>query len=92
MQQDRYLAEWIEYHLCAGVEHFFLYNHHSATDDHERILRPYIDAGLVTLDQAICDVHCQVPTYEQCIADHGDATRWLALIDIDEFIIPSVAG
>jgi len=33
-----------------------------------------------------------VPTYEQCIADHGDATRWLALIDIDEFIIPSVAG
>jgi hypothetical protein len=57
--EDDFLAEWIEFHLCLGVEHFFLYNHFSATDQHEEILRPYIVAGLVTLDQAVCDVHCQ---------------------------------
>jgi hypothetical protein len=57
--EDDFLAEWLEFHLCAGVEHFFLYNHFSATDKHEEILRPYISAGLVTLDQAVCDVHCQ---------------------------------
>jgi hypothetical protein len=38
--QDRYLAEWLEFHLCAGVEHFFLFNHHSATEVHRDILQP----------------------------------------------------
>ncbi len=57
--EDDFLAEWLEFHICAGVEHFFLYNHFSATDQHEEILRPYISAGLVTLDQAVCDEHCQ---------------------------------
>ena len=57
--EDDFLAEWLEFHLCVGVEHFFLYNHFSATDQHEDILRPYIASGLVTLDQAVCDVHCQ---------------------------------
>lgn len=90
--EDRYLAEWLEFHLCVGVEHFFLFNHHSATERHRDILQPYMDAGLVTLDEAVCDLHCQVPTYERCVAEHGEETRWLALIDIDEFLLPSSAG
>jgi len=58
--ETQYLAEWLEFHLCQGVEHFFLYNHHSSSDDHEAVLAPYVAAGLVTLDDAVCDVHCQV--------------------------------
>lgn len=71
------------------MEHFFLYNHHSATVHHERLLAPYIDAGLVTLGEAVCDVHCQVPTYAHLFEHHAAKTRWLALIDIDEFLMPS---
>ena len=87
--EDRYLAEWLEFHLCQGVEHFFLYNHHSASDEHLQILAPYIAAGLVTLDEAVCDTHCQVPTYSRLVEQHAGKTRWLALIDIDEFLMPS---
>jgi hypothetical protein len=87
--EDRYLAEWIEFHLCQGVEHFFLYNHHSASEDHLGLLAPYVDAGLVTLEQAVCDMHCQVPTYAHLFEHHAAKTRWLALIDIDEFLLPS---
>ena len=31
--EARYLAEWVEYYLAAGVDHFFLYNNFS-TDDY----------------------------------------------------------
>ena len=36
--EARYLAEWLEFHLLAGVEHLFLYNNDS-TDDHREVLR-----------------------------------------------------
>ena len=78
--ETRYLAEWLEFHLCQGVEHFFLYNHHSSSDDHEAVLAPYVAAGLVTLDNAVCDMHCQVPTYTLLMEQHAAKTRWLALI------------
>jgi hypothetical protein len=55
--------------VCAGVEHFFLYNHQSSTEDHVGILQPYIDSGLVTLDQAICDGHCQVRKQQRAQRD-----------------------
>ncbi len=46
--EARYLAEWIEFHLLAGVEHFFLYDNNS-TDDHRDVLAPYVRAGLVSV-------------------------------------------
>ena len=66
--EARYLPEWLEFHLCQGVEHFFLYDHHSSSDAHMPVLDPYIAAGLVTLGEAVCDVHCQVPTYAQVLS------------------------
>jgi hypothetical protein len=81
--ETRYLAEWLEFHLCQGVEHFFLYNHHSSSDDHEAVLAPYVATGLVTLDDAVCDMHCQVPTYTLLMEQHAAKTRWLALIGND---------
>jgi len=51
--EERYLAEWIEFHLCAGIDHFYLFNHHSATAEHEAVLLPYIVAGIVELANAL---------------------------------------
>ncbi|EKX55301.1 hypothetical protein GUITHDRAFT_99081 [Guillardia theta CCMP2712] len=87
--EDEYLLEWLEFHLCMGVEHFFLYNHHSKNEKIDELLGPYIRRGIVTLDDAVCDVHCQVPTYQRCMDDHGHRSRWMAFIDIDEFLMPS---
>ena len=46
--EARYLREWLDYHLLTGAEHFYLYNNDSS-DDYEKILAPYVEAGLVTL-------------------------------------------
>ena len=48
--QAPYLAEWVEYHLLAGVEHFYLYNHKSV-DNATAELEPFVRAGVVDLHQ-----------------------------------------
>lgn len=48
--EARFLEEWIEYYLAAGVDHFLLYNNFSI-DNYQQVLRPYQDRGRVTSDQ-----------------------------------------
>ena len=48
--EARYLREWIEFHRLQGVEHFFLYDNRSH-DEPGRVLKPWLDAGVVTLRQ-----------------------------------------
>ena len=42
-----YVKEWLDYHLLAGADHFFLYDNESP-DNLKEVLQPYIDAGIVT--------------------------------------------
>ena len=42
-----HVEEWLNYHLLAGVDHFYIYDNDSL-DNLEKILQPYIDAGIVT--------------------------------------------
>jgi len=79
-----YLREWIEFHRLVGVERFFLYDNQSS-DDHRAVLRPYEDAGVVVVhdwDPALG----QVPAYQHCVEHHRDDARWIAFIDVDEFL------
>ena len=82
------LAEWLEFHKLVGVERFYLYNNLSS-DDHLAVLAPYIEEGTVVLEdwpgprpdqpeQALCNFHC--------VEQHRDETRWLAYIDLDEYL------
>lgn len=86
--QDRYLSEWISYHSCLGIEHFYLYND-ASVDNFSCILRPYIKAGLVTLfhtDFKNADGP-QTKVYEHCLQlGKSNDIRWTAFIDPDEFI------
>ena len=41
-----YIKEWIDYHLLAGVDHFYLYDNESE-DNLKEILQPYIDINIV---------------------------------------------
>ena len=87
--EARYLAEWLEFHLLAGVEHFFLYNNDS-TDDHREVLAPYLRAGVVTLTDWP-QSPAQIPAYDHCLETNRD-WRWIAFIDLDEFLFsPSMA-
>ncbi len=45
--EGHYVKEWLDYHLLAGVDHFFIYDNDSP-DNQREVVQPYIDAGLVT--------------------------------------------
>lgn len=89
-----YFKEWIDYHRRVGVEHFWLYNDKS-TDNWEEVLKPYIDQNIVeVIDWPVPTwndfVACQVAAYKDVLRRTSEVTRWLALIDIDEFMLPMV--
>jgi len=81
-----YVREWIEYHKLIGVEKFFLYDNGS-TDNTKEILEPYIKSGIVEY-VFFPGVQKQRAAYDDCITHHRMDTVWLAVIDLDEFIVP----
>lgn len=83
-----YVKEWIDYHLMAGVNHFFIYDNDSE-DDLKDILQPYIDAGLVTY-KIFPGEMIQTPAYNAAINDFKFLCRYMAFIDADEFILPKI--
>ena len=84
--EARYLKEWLDYHLLAGVEHFYLYDNGS-TDETGEILKPYLEARQVDLFRAPGEV-VQMPAYNDAVRKFKFAARYMAFIDIDEFIFP----
>lgn len=95
-----YLKEWIDYHKRVGVEHFWLYNNNSV-DNYVDVLLPYIQEGTVTLIEWPSEIKemdkqfhyfcytVQVGAYNDALNKARGVSKWLALIDTDEFIVPS---
>lgn len=81
--ESRYLCEWLEFHALVGVDHFFLYDD-ASTDDFMTVLQPWIDRGQVTLRPA--KGHRQKRIYNHCLRHGANKCRWIAFIDIDEFL------
>lgn len=82
----QYMKEWIEYHLLIGVEHFYLANNDIYKELANDLLKPYIEKGIVTLIQTDEKKHVQIKITPELVklAD----TKWLAVIDLDEYIYP----
>jgi hypothetical protein len=83
-----YLAEWLEFHLLVGADHFFLYDNGSV-DDHLDVLRPYLDEGIAEVQE--WPIHPGLePAFGHCIENHRLDSRWIAFIDIDEFLFSPI--
>jgi hypothetical protein len=83
-----YLAEWIEFHRLAGVERFYLYDNRSA-DDHLEVLAPHREDGTVVLKDAGPEPARggnQKRIYTECLRERKDESRWIAFLDLDEFL------
>ena len=85
-----YFQEWIEWHRKQGVEKFYIYDNES-TDGTKEILQPYVDAGIVEYT-FWPGKKMQLPAYDDCFERHRTETRWLAVIDLDEYIVPVKDG
>ncbi|MDR0330936.1 MAG: glycosyltransferase family 92 protein [Chitinispirillales bacterium] len=84
--EGQYFDEWIEWHRKMGVEKFYIYDNESA-DGTKETLAPYVESGLVEY-VFWPGVKRQLPAYDDCMEKHRLDARWLAVIDIDEFIVP----
>ena len=89
-----YLKEWLEFHQAVGVEHFYLYNHRSR-DHYREILKPYIASGIVELidkpkvaNRIKLFNRLQCKCYNECLARSRSISKWVAFIDIDEYLFP----
>jgi hypothetical protein len=82
-----YLPEWIEFHRLVGVERFFLYDNGS-TDGGREVVEPWVRTGVVSVAE------CSIPlgeggqgwAYADALRRARGRTRWLAFIDLDEFL------
>ena len=83
--EDFYLREWVAYHARLGVEHFYIYDNGSARNQ-ARCLEGF-EADRFTFISWPGD-EMQIPAYNHCLTHFGPKNRWLAFIDVDEFICP----
>jgi len=86
--EGHYLKEWLDYHLAAGVEHFYLYDNDSP-DNQAEVAAPYVKAGLVDYIYAPGKA-MQMQTYNDAVKRFKFQSRYMAFIDGDEFIYPKV--
>jgi Glycosyltransferase family 92 len=85
--EAQWLEEWIAYHQVVGVDHFYLYCQHS-WDDYQEVLAPYVEQGVVDLVECKgigCsrDVACS-----DCLCVSGLESKWIAFLDLDEYLVP----
>lgn len=83
-----YIREWIEYHRLVGVEKFYLYDNES-TDNTKEVLEPYIQSGVVEyIHFPGVGVKNQIRCYSEAVRRFRNNVKWMAVVDIDEFIVP----
>lgn len=82
--ESPYLAEWVAFHRIQGVERFWLYDNLS-TDDWHSELEPEMRSGIVTVTPWPQEPG-QKSAYIDCLNRHRNDARWIAFIDLDEFL------
>lgn len=83
-EEAPFLDEWITFHVAVGAGHFYLYDNYS-TDNFRQVLEPWIARGTVTLIDWPKPVG-QLAAYRNCIRRTRRIHRWVAFLDVDEFL------
>jgi Glycosyltransferase family 92 len=80
------LAEWIEHYLWQGADRIYLIDNGS-NDGRLRVLRPYVASGRVRVLWRPAR-HMQAAHYNEAfdLFRLRERTRWLAVVDLDEFL------
>jgi hypothetical protein len=80
LQEERYIDEWINYHLKLGFYHIYIY------DNSDNYVLKNRKSDYVTV------IHYpgktkQLEVYEMFVTNYKRKFKWAAFIDIDEFIV-----
>jgi hypothetical protein len=85
-----YFAEWITFHRMLGVRAFILYDNGS-TDESRAVLAPFEAEGVVRVVDWRVFTDLERPqglAHAHAVVNYGAAYRWMACIDVDEFLFP----
>lgn len=83
-----YIREWIEYHRLLGVTKFYFYDNESE-DQTKEILKSYIQSNLVSYF-FISGKARQLDAYNDAIKRFKYVCRYMAFIDLDEYLMPTI--
>lgn len=81
-----FIREWINHHLLVGAEKIIIFDNDS-TPALRNSLREYVALGFVDLLE-ISGKERQMIAYDCCLREYGEKSKWIAFIDVDEFLIP----
>lgn len=94
--EARHVGEWAEFHARAGVAHVFVYDN-GCTDATLPVLQATLGperCSVIPWAQVFRDarqgreIHNQVLAYAHAARNFGSRFRWMAFIDVDEFLVP----
>ena len=89
--EDMILEEWFDHHIWQGVQHFYVIDNES-TDGTKSIIDKYVSKGLVTYYHLEGQAK-QKEYYNKIYSEKAkDETKWLAVIDADEFMYNRTKG
>jgi hypothetical protein len=95
--EANFINEWIEFHKLVGVQKFYLYDNES-DDNTKEILEPYIEKKEVIYHivknfenpDNIGHFAPQREAFWHCIKHYRNKTKFLAVLDCDEFLVPTM--
>jgi len=88
-----HVVEWLEFHRMMGVEHVYLYDNGS-TDNLSTVISPFVQDNFVTVTPwPFPWVNKGGPqgqhlAFAHALSTFGGGWRWMAMIDVDEFLFP----
>lgn len=86
--ENRYLREWLDWHLGLGFDHVFIYD--NGMQEHvSEIVSEYPEdkqAKITVIDWGGHHKHIQQDAYNHFLEHHKAAVRWGLFIDSDEFL------
>ena len=94
--EEDYIDEWIRYHELAGVRHFYIYDNDYSSGSTAAKARAHNRGGVAVIvhpwrlkaSAGKCVITPQQAAYVHAALCYGYKHRWMAFIDIDEFIVP----
>ena len=96
---DRFLLEWLQYHIYVGVDHVYIYDNlygdETANNTLTETMAPYINAGYVTVipwphepTPGKTYLEVQIAHENDCVWRHKHNVDWMIKVDVDEFVQP----
>lgn len=87
--EERYLKEWLDYHLKLGIDHIYLYEDYGSRS-HASLIEGYDTVSLMTVQEFdVTNLRCpktQYHTYCKFLNDYRNEYDWILFIDVDEFV------